>query len=76
MHMKIPEYITNHRHHMCALTSGKSFAKETATAIPIRKKFFDTNAPDFAMMDGGESPPPLISTTLSLVTRNPSFVPK
>ncbi len=59
---------------MCVLTSGKSFAKETATAIPIRKKFFDTNALDFAMRDGGEpSPPPLIPTTSSVVTRNPSF---
>ena len=65
---------------MLVLTSGNSFAKDTATPIPIRKKFFDTNALDFATMDGGElsssPPPPLIPTTLSQVTRNPSFVPK
>jgi len=60
------------------LTSGKSFAKETATAIPMRKKFFDTNALDFATMDDGDDepspPPPLILTTSSpvAVTRNTS----
>mmetsp|Transcript_28032 Transcript_28032/g.56314 ORF Transcript_28032/g.56314 Transcript_28032/m.56314 type:complete len:224 (+) Transcript_28032:627-1298(+) len=60
-------------------SSGNSFAKETATPIPMRKKFFDTNALDFATMDGDVAsppPPPLILTTSSPATRNPSLVPK
>jgi hypothetical protein len=57
------------------LTSGKSFARDTATPIPMRKKFFDTNALDFAVMDGDVPfPPPLILTTSSPVTRNTSVL--
>ena len=61
------------------LTSGRSFAKETATPIPIKKKFFDTNDLVFSTIVGDalSPPPPLIPTIslmLLLVRCNPSLV--
>ena len=52
-------------------TWGKSLANETATTIPSKKKFFDTNAFVLSIADGvEEASPPLISIKLLVPPSN------
>ena len=56
--MSIKEH--HRRYHSNNLTSGNSFANDTATNIPSKKKFLDTKALIFSSEDdiSSSSPPP------------------
>ena len=72
LHTKVCTHVHVYNKGTHNLTSGKSFANETATIIPSKKKFFDANFFALSKVDGVESAvsPPLTAsarTTSSLM---------